>query len=160
MDKVSLVGLDKADVLAALYNASNPQGMGFLHYDPKPMTHEEAEALLKQNTDFDYLQGRIMKVDLSGDELDPWGYDRDNGQGAVENIIAELRKTGNVNSLTSQMRHHVGTVESAEEAKAHLHEESCFEGVRGGMASLQLGLGDMADKLGPAVNKVIKENEA
>ena len=28
-EKISLVGLDKAEVLAALYNASRPLGMGF-----------------------------------------------------------------------------------------------------------------------------------
>ena len=70
-------------MLAALYNASKPQGMGFVHYDPKPMTRQEAEALLEQGTYFDYLKGRVMKVKLSGDELNEWGYDRDNGQGAA-----------------------------------------------------------------------------
>ena len=36
-EKISLVGLSKAAVLAALYNASKPQGMGFLQFNPKPM---------------------------------------------------------------------------------------------------------------------------
>lgn len=76
---ISLVGLNKADVLAALYNASKPQGAGFIHYDPTPMTRKEAEQLLAQGTYFDYLKGRVMKVDLSKDELNPWGFDRDNG---------------------------------------------------------------------------------
>ena len=93
MSTIALTGLDKAAVLAALYNASKPQGMGFLHYDPKPMTREEAAVLLEQTAYFDYLKGRVMKVDLSGDELDTWGYDRDNGQGAAERAIAELSKT-------------------------------------------------------------------
>jgi len=90
MDKISLIGLDKAEVLAALYNASKPQGLGFRHYDSKPMTSKEAGILLKQTTNFDYVQGRIMKVDLSGDTFDPWLYDRDNGQGAAEKAIATL----------------------------------------------------------------------
>jgi hypothetical protein len=34
---IDLKGLNKAAVLAALYNASKPQGMGFLQYDPTPM---------------------------------------------------------------------------------------------------------------------------
>lgn len=41
--------------------------------------------------DFDYLQGRVLKVHLSDDELDPWLYDRDIGQGAAERIINTLR---------------------------------------------------------------------
>lgn len=36
---------------------------------------------------FDYLQGRVMKVDLAGDELDPRLYDRDNGEGAARRAI-------------------------------------------------------------------------
>ena len=94
---VSIKGLDKRAVLAALYNASRPQGMGFLHYDPKPMTKEDAEALLPIGgmAQFDYLKGRVMKVNLSrDDEFDEWGYDRDNGAGAAAAAIASLRAEG------------------------------------------------------------------
>lgn len=90
MATISLKGLNKGKVLAALYNASHPQGMGILHFDPAPMTTEEAESLLKRQTDFDYLKGRVMKVDLTGEELDPWLYDRDNGQGAAKRVIDSL----------------------------------------------------------------------
>ena len=80
-DGIDLRGLDKAEVLAVLYNSSKPQGMGFMNYDPKPMSKEEARRLLDTGqTDFDYLNGRVMKIDLSRDELDTWGYNRDNGQ--------------------------------------------------------------------------------
>lgn len=47
------------------------------------MTTNEAEDLLKEQTYFDYLHGRVMKVGLSGDTLDPRLYDRDNGKGAA-----------------------------------------------------------------------------
>ena len=36
--KVRIVDLDKADVLAALYNAAQPQGKGFMQYSSTPMT--------------------------------------------------------------------------------------------------------------------------
>lgn len=81
----------KAEVLAALYNASHPQGLGFLHFSPPyPMSIEQAEALLAKGAYFDYLQGRVMKVDLSGDELDPRLYDRDNGAGAAQRAIDSI----------------------------------------------------------------------
>lgn len=73
----------KPEVLAALYNASQPQGLGFLHFTPEDMTVQQAAALLEEHTYFDYLRGRVMKVDFSGDELDPALYDRDNGEGAA-----------------------------------------------------------------------------
>jgi hypothetical protein len=34
-----------------------------------------------------------MKVDLSGDDLDPRLYDRDNGEGAAVNAIKNLKET-------------------------------------------------------------------
>lgn len=85
-------GLNKTEVLAALYNNSKPQGLGFLHFDSKDMTVSEAEEILKQTTKFDYLKGRVMKVDLSYDDgFDEWLYDRDNGNGAAQRAIDALR---------------------------------------------------------------------
>jgi len=81
---ISLKDKNKAEILAKLYNASHPQGLGFLHADSNAMTIEEAQALLDSGqTYFDYLKGRVMKIDLGGVELDPRLYDRDNGQGAA-----------------------------------------------------------------------------
>lgn len=90
--EIDLTKLNKADVLTVLYNASKPQGMGFLHYNASLMSTEEANDLLKVNTYFDYLKGRVMKIDLSGDTLHPGLYDRDNGQGAAARAIDSLRR--------------------------------------------------------------------
>ena len=69
-EKIDIKELNKADVLAALYNSSKPQGMGFLHYDAKLMSRKEAQKLLDAGqTYFDYLNGRVMKVDLSDEQL-------------------------------------------------------------------------------------------
>jgi hypothetical protein len=81
---------NKAAILAALYNSSRVQGMGALQAKPGQMQEAEAAELLKNQTYFDYLYGKVMKVDLSGDELDPRLYDRDNGQGAAERAIKHL----------------------------------------------------------------------
>jgi hypothetical protein len=90
-EQIDLTGLDKADVLAALYNAWRHQGMGFLQARPGAMTRDEAAELLKKQTYFDYLHGKVMKVDLSGDTLDTWGYDRDLGRGAAARALESLR---------------------------------------------------------------------
>ena len=80
--------MNKADVLRRLYNRSQPLGMGFLHYDPTPMTLGEAQAILDSGqTHFDYLKGRVMKVNLAGVAFDPYLYDRDNGQDAAEDAL-------------------------------------------------------------------------
>lgn len=86
-------GLSKAEVLAALYNNSKPLGLGLLQFDHKEMTVTEAEELLRQTTYFDYLKGRVMKVDLSSsDGFEEWLYDRDNGNGAAQRAIDSLKK--------------------------------------------------------------------
>lgn len=87
-------GLNKADVLAALYNNAKPLGLGFLHFNPQDMTREQAQEILATGqTYFDYLSGRVMKVDLKSDDgFEEWLYDRDNGKGAAQRAIEGLRK--------------------------------------------------------------------
>ena len=89
---IDISKLKKTDVLIALYHNARPQGMGFLHYNDRGMRQDEAESLLENQTYFDYLQGRVMKINLSGDELDPRLYDRDNGNGAAQRAIEQISK--------------------------------------------------------------------
>lgn len=118
-ERVTIADLNVADVLAALYNASKPMGMGFLQAAGGPATMDRAyaEQLLRLGSDasgdyplgtailrgnsryFDYLYGRPLKLDLSGDteDFDPWGFDRDNGgDGTAQRVIDHLRATGSV----------------------------------------------------------------
>ena len=88
---LNISGINKADLLAALYNNSRTQGMGFLSAKPGNMTRDEAAELLKETQHFDYLHGRVMKVNLSKDEFDPWLYDRDLGQGAAQRVVEALK---------------------------------------------------------------------
>ena len=82
---------DKADVLRVLYNNARPLGLGMLHFDPKDMTKEEAQELIDSGqTYFDYVKGRVMKVDLSKTDLRTALYNRDNGDKAAESAIATL----------------------------------------------------------------------
>jgi len=89
---ISLKGCDRSEVLAALYNRARPVGLGLLHYTPDPMTVEEARRLLDTPGPhyFDYVKGRSLKIDLSGDTLNPDLYDRDNGSGAAREALAHL----------------------------------------------------------------------
>lgn len=113
-DKIDISGVDKGELLAALFNNSRPMGMGVLqaHLGPQVMTKEDAWKVINGSGDdhnrnfptlglrkgktelyFDYLYGRPLKVNLTEDMVDPWGYDRDNGgPGTLESIVNELRK--------------------------------------------------------------------
>ena len=93
---INIKGLNKAEVLKALYDRSHVQGMGFLQAFPNGfVTVEHCEELLRETTYFDYLYGRVLKVDLSGDEFDERLYDRDCGIGAARRAINRLRKDVN-----------------------------------------------------------------
>lgn len=92
--EISLEGLSKAAVLAALYNNARVQGMGFLQAKSGDMSEADAQKLLDEgHTYFDYLHGRVMKVELKRDSLWPGLYDRDNGRGAAASVIEQLRSS-------------------------------------------------------------------
>ena len=143
---ISLEGLNKAEVLAALYNASKPLGMGFLHYNPTPMTTEEAEVLLESRTYFDYLNGRVMKIDLSDDELDPWLYDRDNGQGAALRAI-EAMMAGNTAAI--QEAHTAGIRAARDKAKELILQETDMQN-----GHVILGMADVANVIAPILDAI------
>lgn len=93
---INIKGLNKAEVLKALYDRSHVQGMGFLQAVPNGfVTVEHCEELLRETTYFDYLYGKVLKVDLSGDKFDERLYDRDCGIGAARRAINSLRKDVN-----------------------------------------------------------------
>lgn len=98
---IAISKLDKAAVLAALYNNARVQGLGYLKSRPGDMTVEQARQELQRGDDhhntnlcFDYLHGRVLKVDLSGDAFDPCLYDRDNGDGAAQRAVASIAESG------------------------------------------------------------------
>lgn len=145
--EVSIAGLGKAEVLAALYNRAKPQGMGFLHYTPEPMTAAEAQDILSDGwMYFDYLRGRVMKVDLSGDMLDTRLYDRDNGVGAAGEVIATLRAGGSVSDGAIIGEHFAATFSEIsslrEKMRAETDDNSYERGIAGDTAVIRLGFGN------------------
>jgi hypothetical protein len=94
--QVNIKNKNKAKILLSLYNRSKPQGLGILHFEPGDMEEKEAKELLKHQTYFDYLKGRVMKIDLSTDILDLSLYDRDNGENAGIEAIKEIINIGEI----------------------------------------------------------------
>lgn len=92
---ISIEGLNKAEVLAALYNAIPPpaEGVKSADHDVRPMTVERAQKILDSDIrqDFNYLHGRAIKVKLSGNEIITNQYNRHNGKGLAERVIQSLR---------------------------------------------------------------------
>ncbi len=108
LNNLDVSDIKPEDLLAALYNAVSPSGMGFLQARPGDMTPEQASALLngdEQESDypidrcrkkgkpayFDYLYGRCLKVEINGKTLRTGLYDRDYGQGAAQRVVDSVR---------------------------------------------------------------------
>lgn len=69
---IDLTGVDPTLMLKAAYDLSRPQGMGFIHFKPEPLTDQECEAILARGHDHlvfstDYVNGRAMKLALYRD---------------------------------------------------------------------------------------------
>jgi len=110
MSEIDVSDIHPAKLLAALYNAVSPSGMGFLQARNGDMTTEDAQSLLDGSTEetdyplkhnrqngkpayFDYLHGRCLKVEINGKTIRPGLYDRDYGEGALMRIIETLRES-------------------------------------------------------------------
>lgn len=114
--KVDISGIDKGVLLARLFNGSYARGMGILQAGrgPSVMTDEQGKRLVEATLEgefahdnammfptikrhepklyFDYLFGRPLKINIGGDEMDSWGYDRDNGgDGTLQAIVDKIR---------------------------------------------------------------------
>lgn len=164
MTAVDISGLSKAAVLAALFNASSPGGMGFLQSGagPRVMDVEYAERLISdmnaempEELYFDYLYGRVLKVDLTdGSSFDPWGFDRDNGQGSAQRVIDILRQTQDVNPLESQQAHEAALQIRAHEAMAYANTPGSIDG-----NVIMLGGADVSASLVRAVDQELDRHK-
>lgn len=108
---VNIEGIDKARLLAALFNARNALGMGLFQAlrGPEVMDREQALVALGHGDDsevmfgsrgtlgkskpfkFDYLYGRPLKVDLTGPMVDPSGFDRDGSMTTFQELVDLIR---------------------------------------------------------------------
>ena len=85
---VSIVGIDHAELLAALYNAAEPLRMGILQYKPEPMTVAEAAALLESHTYFDYIYAQWLRFEaIDGNRWDWQLFDPSTGEPAVNGAL-------------------------------------------------------------------------
>ena len=88
---MKITGLNKAEVLVALYNRAKTVPVTQRYYDSNlNLSLEKAAELLKQNKYFDYLNGKVLKIDLSIDEIETSLYNRDNGENAAEESLQPL----------------------------------------------------------------------
>lgn len=99
---IDITGLDKAEVLLALYEGTGVMGLGVLQARSS-LSLEDLRDVIENGKPrgglfwpmepwrIDYLFGKPVKVDLTGDSFDPGCYDLDAGEGAAEAVVTKLR---------------------------------------------------------------------
>lgn len=101
MSTVNIEGIDKRDLLVALHGRAKALGLGeFADFAGKgQISREEVEEFFahwekwgRGRMDLDYVKGRVVKCDIAGPEMKTWLYNRDNGEGAAEGVVAKLRE--------------------------------------------------------------------
>ena len=98
-DLVDITGLNPALVLAELYNNSMQHILNLIPISLPKMSVKEARQFLTQNNPneeevyFDYLKARVMKlsIGLRSKQINVRLYNRDNGPGAAQNVILDIR---------------------------------------------------------------------
>lgn len=91
MSKVDISGLDKVALLQKMWANMKPAAFFSMNsFVPVP-SFDETQAKEAVKNYIDYFCGRCIKTDLSKDEVDPWGYDRDAGSGALQKIVDSMR---------------------------------------------------------------------
>lgn len=98
-DQVDIAGMPKGIVLAALFNSSPALTFSRRRIDGlwagDPIGPGQGEELYREmGPRFEFLGGRLLQVDLSGDSFDPVRYDGCLGRGAAEAAIRPLREAG------------------------------------------------------------------
>ena len=95
-DVIDISDKDRNEVLAALYNASTPVGMGFVQYNPMPWTKEIASMYFEQfgqpDKDgviaFKWVMGRPLNCKFIENLVYVAGYNNDNEWGLAQRAIS------------------------------------------------------------------------
>ena len=89
--EVNIQGLDKVALLRALWARQKPAAF-FIHGFGESPPFDAVAAAAATAGYIDYFAGRAIKTDLSTDTALPRLYDRDAGDGAMAEVVAELRR--------------------------------------------------------------------
>lgn len=73
---IEITGVDLKQFVKDVYDLSKPQGLGFKHFTPKPLSDEEAESIVIRSSerfpvDVDYVRGRACKMTVFRDKENP-----------------------------------------------------------------------------------------
>jgi len=89
---INIKDLDRDRLLEELWNRSKPALFYTSTGLPAPVFNlEKYKREISEDGYIDYFCGRLIKTNLSGDIVDPYLYDRDNGEGAFQSVVDKLK---------------------------------------------------------------------
>lgn len=88
---VNIRGIDRKTLLKALWSNSKPSAFFYNPILSPPLSNEELEEASKRDY-VDYLCGRVIKVDLSCEYVDPIPYNRTNGSRALQQVVKKVTR--------------------------------------------------------------------
>jgi hypothetical protein len=90
--EIDITGLDKRELLRMLWENSKPAAFFAMSgMNPPQCNDTEIDKVLSKDCYADYLCGRAIKTSFKTNKLDPRGYDRDNGTGAMKRVVDSMR---------------------------------------------------------------------
>ena len=106
-DVIDISNKDRNEILAALYNASTPIGMGFVQYNSMPWTKEIAAMYFEQfgqpDRDgviaFKWIMGRPINCKFVNDLVYVSGYNNDNECGLAQRAISTCHNVEQIKIL-------------------------------------------------------------
>ncbi len=98
---LDITGCDLIKAVQAAYDLSSPQGLGFLHFTPVPLTDDEAKQIIERGGGsgvyMDYVKGRGCKftIHISRDGKLTMDDERwfDHGPGQLAELIKRIKAT-------------------------------------------------------------------
>jgi len=123
---IDIAGLPKYAVVAALWSAARAQSV-FDHKSAMSETRarEVADFVMASSLPgdrLDWVDGRVMKVDVRYDSFDPVFYDRDNGgEGHAARVIERLRQYNKVPEHVKQQK--IPEVDPGSPGQVHGHSQ-------------------------------------
>jgi len=87
---VDITGIDKIRLLNILWANAKQPGCFSVHANPMPPGFSEAAAKVAVTKYINYFQGKAIKMDLSGNTIEPHLYDRDFAPGTVAAIVQAI----------------------------------------------------------------------
>ncbi len=89
MSQIDITGLDEVLLLHCLWIAVSDQVA--ICYGGTQLSFSDKLAIEAVKSYIDYFQGRTIKTDLSEDEVDPYLYDKNAGQGEFQRCVDSLK---------------------------------------------------------------------